>query len=93
LISTVYLDNKPMNTERSRLLWRCRRGIREMDIIFQEFVNQSYDTLSETDKKIFSQLLDEFDLDILNWILGKDAPESDEFKHIITLIRESKNIS
>ena len=64
-----------------------------MDIIFQEFVNQSYDTLSETDKKIFSQLLDEFDLDILNWILGKDAPESDEFKHIVTLIRESKNIS
>lgn len=81
-----------MNTERSRLLWRCRRGIREMDIVLQEFLNQSYDALSDTDKATFSQLLDESDLDILNWILDKDRPESDAFMHIITLIRESRNI-
>ena len=81
-----------MSTERSRLIWRCRRGIREMDIVLQEFINQSYDTLSDTNKNAFSQLLDENDLDILNWIMGKEEPENDEIRYIITLIRESRNI-
>jgi antitoxin CptB len=82
-----------METDRSRILWRCRRGIREMDIVLQGFLDQSYDALSDNDKKIFSQLLDENDLDILNWLLGKDEPTSDDLKHIITLIRESRNIN
>ena len=81
-----------MDINRSRLLWRCRRGIREMDIVLQEYISRSYDTLSDTDKKAFSQLLDETDLDILNWIMGKEEPENDELMHIIAIIRESRNI-
>ena len=81
-----------MEGERSRLLWRCRRGIREMDIVLQEFLNQSYDTLNDADKYSFAQLLDEADLDILNWIMGKDEPENDGIKNIITLIRQSRQI-
>ncbi|MCG8379831.1 MAG: succinate dehydrogenase assembly factor 2 [Proteobacteria bacterium] len=79
-----------MGTERSQLIWRCRRGIREMDIVLQDFLNNAYDTLNESDKTSFIQLLDEADLDILNWLMGKDEPETDELKHIIKVIRESR---
>jgi len=79
-------------SDRSKLVWRCRRGIREMDIVLQAFLNESYDLLSDADKNTFTQLLDEADLDILNWIMGKDTPENDELKRIITLIRQSRNI-
>lgn len=82
-----------MDDDRSRLLWRCRRGIREMDIVLQTFLNQSYDTLSDTDKNTFAQLLDEADLDILNWIMGKGEPENDGIKNIIALIRQSRQIN
>ncbi len=63
-----------------------------MDIVLQEFLNQSYDALSDADKKTFSHLLDENDLDILNWIMGKNEPEKDELMHIITIIRKSRII-
>ena len=76
----------------SRLTWRCRRGIREMDIVLQDFLNQSYDSLDNSDKSAFSKLLDEADLDILNWLMGKEQPKSDELKHIIKLIRHSRDI-
>lgn len=82
-----------MEKERSRLLWRCRRGIREMDIVLQEFLNQSYDMLNDADKSSFSQLLNEADLDILNWIMEKDEPRNDGLKNIITLIRQSRKIN
>ena len=64
-----------------------------MDIVLQDFINQSYYTLSDANKKAFTQLLDESDLDILNWIMGKDEPENDELMSMITLIRGSRNIN
>ena len=82
-----------MSDKKSRLLWRCRRGIKEMDIIFQDFVNHSYDQLTDDKKNSFSRLLDEQDLDILNWIMGKDKPCDNELVNIVNIIRESRNIN
>jgi antitoxin CptB len=82
-----------MSDKKSRLLWRCRRGIKEMDIIFQDFINHSYDQLTDDEKNAFSRLLDEQDLDILNWIMGKDKPYDNELVNIINTIRESRNIN
>ena len=82
-----------MSDKKSRLLWQCRRGIKEMDIIFQDFINHSYDQLTDDEKNAFSRLLDEQDLDILNWIMGKDKPNDNELVNIINIIRESRNIN
>ena len=82
-----------MSDKKARLLWRCRRGIKEMDIILQEFINISYDQLNDEDKNAFSKLLDEQDLDILNWIIGKDKPANDRLANIINIIKTSRNIS
>ena len=82
-----------MSDKKARLLWRCRRGIKEMDIILQEFINVSYDQLNDEDKNAFSKLLDEQDLDILNGIMGKDKPANDRLANIINIIKTSRNIS
>ena len=81
-----------MSKKKSRLLWRCRRGIKEMDIVLQDFIKDSYDELNNENKSAFSKLLEEQDLDILNWILGKDKPEDTELIEIIKKIRSSRNI-
>ena len=81
-----------MSKKKSRLLWRCRRGIKEMDIVLQNFIKDSYDELNNENKSAFSKVLEEQDLDILNWILGKDKPEDTELIEIIKKIRSSRNI-
>ncbi|HEY7842030.1 MAG TPA: succinate dehydrogenase assembly factor 2 [Gammaproteobacteria bacterium] len=58
----------------SRLRWRCRRGIREMDLLLQEFLSASYAQLSPSERQAFEQLLDEADLDLLAWISGRADP-------------------
>ncbi|MAJ91399.1 MAG: succinate dehydrogenase assembly factor 2 [Legionellales bacterium] len=82
-----------MSDKKSRLFWRSRRGIKEMDIVFQDFIKNSYDKLNSKDKSAFSRLLEEQDLDILNWILGKDKPEDTTLIAIIKKIRSSRNIT
>ncbi len=81
-----------MSKKKSRLLWRCRRGIKEMDIVLQDFIKDSYDELNNENKSAFSKLLEEQDLDILNWILGKGKPEDTALIEIIKKIRSSRNI-
>ena len=81
-----------MSEKKSRILWRCRRGIKEMDIVLQDFIKDSYDELNNENKSAFSKLLEEQDLDILNWILGKDKPEDTALIEIIKKIRSSRNI-
>ena len=74
-------------SKRSRLLWRCRRGIREMDILLQGYLETHYDDASEPEQRAFEALLDEADLDILSWIMQKT--EADEnYVNIINVIRQ-----
>ncbi len=58
----------------SRVLWRCRRGIRELDMVFARFLDLHYDALSAPDSATFDQLLLENDLDIYDWMLGRLPP-------------------
>ena len=77
-------------SELSRLRWRCRRGIKEMDLILQGFLGQNYPTLSAQQKSLFDQILDETDLDILDWILGRSQPDNAEYEELIQLFRQLK---
>ena len=61
----------------SRILWRCRRGIRELDIVFARFLESHYGELSAADNDAFERLLLENDLDIYDWLMGRQpAPEA-----------------
>ena len=79
-----------MSKKKSRLLWRCRRVIKEMDIILQDFIYNYYDKLDDENKMAFSELLNEQDLDILNWIMGKDKASDDKLINIVNIIRMSR---
>ena len=64
---------------KSRVRWRCRRGIREMDILFQHFIDEYYDTLNPKEKDAFESFLEESDLDILNWVMGRTTPDNNYY--------------
>lgn len=75
-----------MIADKSSVLWRCRRGIREMDLLLQRFIEQRYDGLSADEKATFATLLEQPDLDIMDWLMGRIAPPA-AFRPIIDLLR------
>ncbi len=77
-------------SELSRLRWRCRRGIKEMDIVLQRFLEQSYPGLSSQQQAHFDHILDEADLDIMDWILGRSLPDNNDYNDLIILFRQYK---
>ncbi len=78
--------------ERSRLLWRCRRGLRELDLILEKFLAQHYADLSLEDKQLFDEFLDHSDDDLLSWLIGRSQPSNTAMARLVAQIRDASTI-
>ncbi len=59
--------------ELERVRWRCRRGLLELDIVLQRFMDEYYAKLDETELRQFEMLLDLPDNDLWDMIALKKA--------------------
>ncbi|MDH5611837.1 MAG: succinate dehydrogenase assembly factor 2 [Gammaproteobacteria bacterium] len=55
----------------SQLYWRCRRGMLELDLLLNTFVEAEYNSLTKEDTILFSTMLDYQDQFLLDLLLGK----------------------
>jgi antitoxin CptB len=62
------------NQERAR--WRCRRGLLELDIILQRFVDKHYEELDEGGLRQFETLLSLADNDLWDMIAVTEAVDN-----------------
>ena len=78
-----------MSKEINKIKWQCRRGLRELDIILNGFVEFDYPNLSKQQKKEFQILIDNEDVDLMNWLVS--GVKHDNFKQqaIVNLIKDS----
>ena len=64
------------NPSTKQLLWRCRRGSKELDLILSQFVSDCYHALSDNEKIEFNKLLDIEDPILTEWLCYKVMPDS-----------------
>ena len=50
--------------------WQCRRGMLELDVILNRFLDQRYASLSFVQKNIFSELLKQDDPTLFDWLVA-----------------------
>jgi len=80
-----------VKADRAKILWQCRRGIRELDSVLKPFVEDCYDELSPLDKTRLQTLLGHQDTQILDWILGREIPDEEGLQTLLdSIIRYSK---
>lgn len=75
--------------EKARLTWHCRRGMLELDLILQNFLETRLDQLSETEIKAFDLLLSNTDPELFAWLMGHEEPHDKELFNIVTIIRNN----
>ncbi len=73
----------------SKLRWRCRRGMLELDIIFNDFIEKHYTSLSEAQKEILNQLLDYPDQLLFDLFLGHMQSSDNSVSDLVQTIRQS----
>ena len=67
-----------------KLRWKCRRGLLELDLVFQDFVEKH---LEEKDVKEFNELLDFEDNDLWEIVSGRSNRYDARHGGIVARIR------
>ena len=70
-----------------QLVWRCRRGVRELDVLFGRFLKSSYPDLDTRQQAAFERLLEVQDPVIMDWLFGKAIAEDVELAELIDILR------
>ena len=73
--------------ELDRIRWRCRRGMLELDIVLQGFVDKRYMQLNKDELQQFDTLLDLPDNDLWDMITLKKEIEDIKLQPVLQLLQ------
>lgn len=67
----------------SQLRWRCRRGMKELDLLLLEFVDNEYSAAGADIQRAFKQLLSMPDPEILALLTGRSSTDDEHLAHVL----------
>lgn len=76
--------------DRARLRWRCRRGMKELDLLLLRFLEQEYPAASLPERAAFTSILDLQDPEIFGYLVGRAVPSDEYIRHVIARIRHDR---
>ena len=81
---------KTHTADYAELKWRCRRGMLELDILLNSYLDKHYHTMSQQQGVVFSEVLDYPDQVLFDLLLG-NMQSSDA--SVNTMINEIQRIN
>lgn len=76
-----------------RLRWHCRRGMLELDLVLNDFLERYLGALDPAGIEAFKALLALPDPDLLDFVMGRGDPENPRERELIALMRKNRSIS
>lgn len=79
----------PVDNNDSRLRWRCRRGMLELDLLLNGFIDRDYVDLDNEQKMVLDRLLDYPDQLLFDLLLGFMQSSDKEIASLVSCIQKS----
>jgi len=79
-------------SERDRIRWRCRRGLLELDLVLEAFLARGYGRLDAGQRRLFDELLERPDNDLLDLALGRSEPVP-RYRSVVELLRVDEGLA
>ena len=74
------------DAEQRRLAWRCRRGMLELDIVLNRFVQEQFHTLTLEELDAFDELLTLPDNEFWSLIQSAKQHNNEALNHVIEML-------
>jgi antitoxin CptB len=68
----------------ARLQWRCRRGMKELDLLLEAYLRHRYPHAPDAEQRAFEQLLEQPDPDLAGWLLYAAPPPQGELAIVLS---------
>lgn len=71
---------------KAKLLWRCRRGMKELDVLMVRFVEENYFHIASHYQAAFEKTLVMQDPDLYAYVLGRETHPDADIQHVIDIL-------
>jgi antitoxin CptB len=72
-----------MNKEINRIHWKCRRGMREIDLLLREFSQTKLNQLNQNELAMFKEILNYDDQKLYDFIFKKTSLDNNLHENFI----------
>jgi antitoxin CptB len=72
-----------LDTEARRLLWRCRRGMKELDVLLERFALHELPRATASQRGILARFLELPDPLLVDYLLGQVIPPDAELADLV----------
>jgi antitoxin CptB len=70
-----------------RLRWQCRRGMLELDLLLNRFLDEGFTDLGPAERVAFNRLLAYQDQILYDWLMGHAVPADPAIRDLTVRIR------
>ena len=77
-----------MTLEERKVIYRARRGLKEIDVYFDQYVKNYYLTADPAEKALFAELVEQEDPDLLDWFMEVSEPPRTELREFIYKLKQ-----
>lgn len=75
--------------EISRLRWQCRRGLKELDLLLEGYLNQHFGNASPAEQQAFANLLSLPDPVLFAYVMDRQQAETEDERRVIAHLRRA----
>lgn len=79
-----------MDEEGRRLLWRCRRGMKELDVLLERYVRSRLSNASSEERQTLTQLLELPDPLLADYLFGHTPASEPHMARLVAAIQDTR---
>lgn len=80
-----------MDEHIGKLRWRCRRGMKELDLLTLAYLERHYPTASAEEQQAFAELLELQDPLLMSYMVGRQTPADAVTAKVVGVMRTLLN--
>ena len=77
-----------ISLEERKVIYRARRGLKEIDVYFDPYVKNHYLQADSNEKQVFAELVAQEDPDLLDWFMEVSEPPRPELRSLINKLKD-----
>lgn len=91
------MTNPPANREpqtanrMSQLKWRSRRGMRELDVLLQRYLEQRYAIAPQEEQQAFEALLELPDPELFAYVVKREQPSDPQLLNVLAWLTHDRS--
>jgi antitoxin CptB len=81
------MDPVPLDVEQGRLAWRCRRGMKELDLLLTGYLRDRWLRADTRERATFERILELPDPLLAAYLMQREAPPDPDLENLLAILR------